>query len=203
MYMSDTATLFSKWQSWIDYDLLREIQDLIIFKHIADAFAASLKPFAGKEVDWSDLVLWMSVNYVANTASAIRRLLDQDRNSISLYRLLEDVKNHAALLTPENLSTYRGDIGPWQPPGGIEHALDSDLQLLSTKPQSIRSFVNKTIAHTDRHAHKITPPTYGDFNDAIHMLHRIYRTWALVVAGRGCQGDNPNPNDLLPMDPPD
>ena len=34
-------------------------------------------------------------------------------------------------------------------------------------------------------------------------IHGVYRKWALFLAGMGCQIDDPNPNDLLPSDPPD
>jgi hypothetical protein len=201
--MDNAAELFAKWQRWINNDLLRGFQNLFIFKHIADGFNESLQPLVGKETDFTDLVVWMSVNYVSNAVTAIRRLGDGSNDVISLHRLLDDVRKHSDVVTPENLSKYRGDIGPWKPKGSVAEALGEDLGLLGTSGDSTRKFVNKMIAHAADDAHTITPPTYGEINDTILTYHRIYRRWALFLAGRGCQTDEPNPNDLLARDPPD
>jgi hypothetical protein len=201
--VDNTAKLFSKWQGWINTELLRQFQEIIVFKRIADGFAASLKPLAGTEAEWGDLVLWMSVNYFASAASAIRRLDDRRTDTISLRRLLEDVKKHAAVVTQENLSAYRGEMKPGEPSISVQEALTYDLRLLSTSGKSIHKFVDKMIAHHADDAHKITVPTYQELNVAIHTFHCIYRKWALVLAGMNCQIKDPNPNDLLPMDSPD
>lgn len=201
--MDNAAELFRKWQGWINYDLLRSFQDIFIFNHIADGFNESLKPLTGTTPEWSDLVMWMSVNYIGNFALAIRRLGDHGKDTISLYRLLADVKKHAAVVTPENLAAYRGNIGPREPVENVEATLDSDMRSLVTSGDAIRMFVNKMVAHAAEDAHTITPPTYGQFNDAVRVFHGIYRKWALFLAGMSCQIDDPNPNDLLPSDPPE
>jgi hypothetical protein len=147
--------------------------------------------------------MWMSVNYIGNSALAIRRLVDHSPDTISLYRLLADVKSHAAVVTPANLTAYRCNIGSREPVENVEATLDSDMRLLDTSGDSIRKFVNKMVAHAAEDAHRITPPTYGEFDNAIHVFHGIYRKWAFFLAGMGCQIDDPNPDDLLPSDPPD
>lgn len=201
--MDNAAELFAKWKAWIDNELLREFQNLFIFKYIAKGFQESLQPWVGKETDYTDLVEWMSINYIANATTTIRRLGDKANDVISLHRLLADLKKHVDVVTPENLATYRGNIGPWTPSGTIEETLAEDLRLIVESEESIRKFVNKMIAHASVDAHTITPPTYGQFNDTALTFHRIYRRWALLIAGRSCQPDDPNPNDLLGMPPPD
>ena len=200
-----TERLFNKWRDWIKNDLLSQFQKIFHLKSIGDAFEATLQPFAGTEPEWCELVEWMAINYVGNMASAIRRLADKRSDVISLRRLLEDAKQNAALITPDNLSKYRGPIGPAGEPvrGSVEWALASDLKSLTTHGESITEFVNKMVAHHGIDAHKIAVPTYGDFRNAIDIFHRIYRKWALFLAGMPCQIDNPNPLELLPDDPPD
>jgi hypothetical protein len=201
--VDDTAKLFAKWKHWIDNELLRDFQNLFIFKYIANGFQQSLQPWVDKETDFTDLVMWISINYIANAATAIRRLGDKGDDVISLYKLLSDIKQHVDVVTPENLATYRGNIGPWTPNGTIEETLAEDLRLIVDSEESIRKFVNKMIAHASVDAHKITPPTYGQFNDTMLTFHRIYRRCALLIAGRSCQPDEPNPDDLLGMASPD
>ena len=199
--MDDAAILFAKWKQWIDNELLREFQNLFIFKFIAKGFQDSLQPWIGEETDFTDLVEWMSMNYIANATTTIRRLGDKANDVISLHRLLSDIQKHIDVLTPENLATYRGNIGPWTPSGTIAETLDEDLRLIVESENAIRLFVNKFIAHTAVDAHTITPPTYGQFNDTVLTFHRIYRKWALLIAGRPCQPDDPNPIDLFGKPP--
>jgi AbiU2 len=165
-----------------------------------------LQPVLGKDTDWGDLVLWMSVNHIAFTATAIRRLADKDKNSISLYRLLEDVRIHVDIVTADNLSKH---VKNWQdigPPGLLSHVAEMaevDLKLLVSSGDAVRLFVNKMIAHADINAHKITPPTYDEINETFLDFHRIYRKWALALAAVSCQTHDPNPADLVEMDLPD
>jgi hypothetical protein len=203
--MDITAELFSKWQGWIQKDLLRQFQNIFILKSVADGFEASLQPYVGTAPEWSDLVEWMSVNYIGNTASAIRRLDDHRQDTISLRRLLEDLKKHADVITPDNLAKYcKFEWPPGMPAKmTVEEAVAYDLDLLTEHGGCIRRFVNKMVAHHADDAHKITIPTYGDFRNAMHIFHCVYRKWALLLAGMGCQLENPNPYDLLPNDPPD
>ena len=107
------------------------ILNLFIFKHIADGFNESLQPLVGKETDFTDLVVWMSVNYVSNAVTAIRRLGDGSNDVISLHRLLDDVRKHSDVVTPENLSKYRGDIGPWKPKGSIAESCSTKTSVCS------------------------------------------------------------------------
>ena len=202
---SGTERLFGKWRDWIEKDLLSQFQKIIQLKSIEDAFEATLQPFAETEPEWGELVEWMAINYVGNMASAIRRLADKRTDVISLRRLLEDAKQNAAVITPDNLSKYRGPIGPAGEPvrGSVEEALASDLKLLTTNGESITEFVNKMVAHHGIDAHKIEVPTCGELRNAIEIFHHVYRKWALFLAGMPCQIDNPNPLELLPDDPPD
>lgn len=60
-----------------------------------------------------------------------------------------------------------------------------------------RNSVNKFVAHTDAHRHKIKQPTYRELDQAIAVVHKLYRKYALLLAGKSYQLDNPNPSDLI------
>jgi hypothetical protein len=141
--------LFGTWRDWIENDLQSQFQKIFQLKSIGDAFEATLQPFAETEPEWAELVEWMAINYVGNMASAIRRLADKRTDVISLRRLLEDAKQNAAVITPDNLLKYRGPIAPAGEPvrGSVEEALASDLKSLNTNGECITEFVNKMVAH--------------------------------------------------------
>jgi AbiU2 len=201
--MDSIEQLFRKWQGWLNGDLLWQVQNLIVDRHFAKGFQQSLKPYGGREVPWADLVFWMSRNHIANMGTAIRRLGDTGKDVVSLHRLLEDVKRHADVVTIENLHRYRGEIRFEVGVMDVAKALDDDLKVVKEKGEKIKVFVNKNIAHNVENSTKVVQPTYGEFEEAVNAYHWIYRKWALLLAGSNCQIDNPNPNDLLPMDLPD
>jgi hypothetical protein len=222
--MSDTDSLFQKWKGWVEGDLRYQFENLIHSHRIAEEFNESLKPFTGQEAG-ADLVMWMLTNYVVSICLAIRRLDDRGKRSISLRTLLDDLRDHADVLTEDNLERHHGGrIAPCltaeeilyyrqdepsslgESPSetlSVESALDYDLALLGKFGDTIRLFVNKFLAHHDANAHHISLPTYGEVEDAINCFHFLYRKWGLILAGISCQLDNPNPLDLLPMAPRD
>jgi hypothetical protein len=201
--MDQTAALFEKWQGWLKNDLLQQFQDLIIDQMIADALRKSLGPFAGQE-EGADIVLWIARGHIANICLAIRRLNDKDKQSISLRRLLENLKANAFMLTEDNLVKFRG--GELCPSGeettqaNIESDLTFDIDMLKKYGDKVHEFADKYLAHHDKNAHKIELPTWGDIREAVRCYHYLYRKWGLIVAGMSCQLDDPNPLDLLPSD---
>ena len=201
--MDRVEQLFRKWQGWLKGDLLLQVQNLIRDRHVANGFRQSLSPYGGREVSWADLVCWMSKNHITSMGTAIRRLADAAQDVVSLRRLLEDVKDHADVVTVENLRRYRGEIRFEKEVVNVADAVDDDIAVVKEKGEKIKKFVDKHIAHHVEKTAKVVQPSYQEFEEAVNAYHRIYRKWALLLAGLNCQISDPNPNDLLPMDLPD
>jgi hypothetical protein len=203
--MDQTASLFAKWQRWIE-DLKRPFHDLIIFKRIADGFVNSLLPHEGKARKPNDVQLWMLINYVERTASAIRRLSDYDKrnNVVSLRNLLENMKTSAVVITPNNVSKYCPHITiDGKPTMTVKDALDGDIALIRSQTKPVHNFVDTMIAHDDPKSSAIIPAGLHDLDIAIDMLHKVYRKWAKFLTGLPCNLDDPNPIDMLIGEPPE
>ena len=199
--MSDQEirNLFAKWRSWLENELLGQMQNLIIDRRIFLAFRRSVVPFVGRE--GAEIAEWIARNYVANVCTTIRRLGDRHDITISLRKLLEGLHKHADLLTAENFEKYTGierDLGIAS--GEIPGVIGKDLEAIDRCSSVIKAFVDITIAHTDKKHNNITLATFGDAELAFERFHFIYRRYAWWLIGTAWQPDDPNPDDLSPPD---
>jgi hypothetical protein len=187
---------FKKWVGWIQGELLVQMQDIILDEYMFRCFENSLKPYTGRETE-SDIIWWISKNHVSNICLAIRRLDDHDSRTISLRRLLIDMRDSAHIITVGNLEKYCGIKGrPASDQANARPAIEHDLLILDNFGQQIREFVNTSIAHRDSNPVEI--PTFGVLREAIDCYHTIYRKWAYILTGMSLQPDMLNPMNLVP-----
>jgi hypothetical protein len=132
---------------------------------------------------------------------------------ISLIILLREIQNHASLFTRSRLRNIyvranqsrpkvfeqvadrdfnevaKNARAPFLPPRRV----DEDLKAISRATRSIERFVDKTIAHHERHRRRVGRPIrYGEIDRAIDVLLDCFRRYSLFVAGRWC---NPEIDD--------
>jgi len=202
----DSEGRFQQWRRWLEEDLLHQIEDILLDRRIFDAFRESVQPYV-EQTRGGEIAEWIARNYTASACSAIRRLGDKDTRSVSLRRLFEEMKLYSHILTRSNLDVFVHEMGRTldQIAGdGVDKVpvsvIDSDLDSLHIECETLNRFVNKFVAHNDAHRHKIKQPTYWELDNAIAVVHKLYRKYALLLAGRSCQLDNPNPADLIPGD---
>ena len=117
------------------------------------------------------------------------------------------MKLYSHILTRSNLDAFVHEMGRTldQIAGyGVAEVpvsmIDSDLVSLHKECETLNRFVNKFVAHNDAHRHKIKQPTYWELDNAIAVVHKLYRKYALLLAGKSCRIDNPNPADLIAGD---
>ena len=202
----DSEGRFLRWCRWLEEDLLHQIEDLLLDSHIFDAYRESVQPYVG-QTRGGEIAEWIARNYSASACSAIRRLGDEDTRSVSLRRLFEEMKLYSHILTRSNFDAFVCEMNRTldQIAGdGVDKVpvsmIDSDLKSLHKESKRLNSFVNKFIAHSDSDRHKIKQPTYSELDNAIAVIHKLYRKYALLLAGMSCQLDDPNPADLIPGD---
>lgn len=199
----DAGGRFRRWRRWLEEDLLRQIVDLLLDRRFFNAFRESLQPYVG-QTRGGEIAKWIARNYAANACSAIRRLGDEDTRSVSLRRLFEEMKLYSHILMRLDIDPIVGDKGRTFDKIAGEGAtylpaslIDSDLASLRDGCETLNTFVNKFIAHHDADQHTITLPMYWELDNAIDVVHRLYRKYALLLAGKSCQLDRPNPDDLI------
>jgi hypothetical protein len=200
--MDKPERLFRKWQGWIKPTLLADFQRLLHDQRIFNAYLESLNPYVGRK-EGAEIAEWIGLNYFGATCIALRRLDDADNRTISLRRLLADLRANARLLTSENLAKYNPRFRSIpdekrSPEIEMEKVLAKEIGLLDQFGGQIRVFVNKMVAHRDSDASEIAIPNIGGIEKAIFCYHALFRKYAFIIAGIPCDFNNPNPLDLLP-----
>ncbi len=185
------AYRFRKWNRWLDV-IYADIQSLLVNRHIFQEVQAIIKANPKLQVP-SSFYEWMGVNHAASIAVGIRRQLDMDSRSVSLVRLLMELKRYPEVITRRRfVALYKGHPVAAQfahrdfdgvagygrsyaSPGMVR----SDLARLKQIGQRLRRFVNKRIAHLDRRKYK-NPPTYQEVDECLEVMETFLRKYVLM-----------------------
>src|SRR5262245_8491069 len=108
-----SAALFRKWRTWLERIEHEQLLDLLLNRRVFAQMNECAAPYVGT-YKAADLNRWMTQNYVAFAATAIRRMMERSRNqwtSISLRILLDDMAANDSLLTRARYRRlYRGSV---------------------------------------------------------------------------------------------
>jgi len=99
---------FQRWQQWIE-EICDQVAYLFVFRHIYKVVRqiVASNPHLRKEpnIFW----WWLDYAYATTMLMGLRRLGDRSKEVISLYRLLDDIRNHPKVLSRERyLRFYEG-----------------------------------------------------------------------------------------------
>ncbi len=144
-------------------------------------------------------IFWMWENYLYNAAIRVRRFVDKDTRSVSLYLLLKDIKENNEILSRERYTalfkgtSYADDFdyinrGFDELVGeGKEHIepadVEDDINKLIKRTEVLTTYVNKTVAHLDKENLE-TLPTIKDLDDSIDLIVKlVQKYYAILHAG--------------------
>jgi hypothetical protein len=137
---------------------------------------------------------WIKLNYVESTFVGIRKLMDHDKRSISLYHLLKELEANPQVITREShLSFYSkqnkiiGNKCFDRIAGSGSNKLSkrvpqNDLKQLKNAEDKIRKIVNQKIAHLDRKNLKRKYPTFHEVVDVISLFEKIFLKYQLLLS---------------------
>ena len=214
--MSTSGQLFRKWGDWlnrIDEDLL---QELLINHHYFEQFREVIKPYKGS-CHKAELATWITQGQLAFLCTAIRRMTEKQqeqksqkkkeqkrqkksdpRRIISLWKLLDDLANHADLLTRERFrQLYPNSVGSkfadrdfdkiaGKGVGSLTKAkIEADIAEMKSSVESVKRLTDKVIAHTEQNRSIIgLPSTYGELHRLVLWLKKLYGKYHLLIKAR-------------------
>jgi len=138
---------------------------------------------------------WIVDNYVDATAIGIRRMCDRRFESLSMWHLIHDVTvNHRAVTRASYVHRFPAEgkaaghcgfdslagVGAEFLPRCIP---ESDLARLQRSETSIRTLVNKRIAHLDRSNRTRQWPYFRDLGESIELLGVLYFKYQRILTG--------------------
>lgn len=151
--------------------------------------------------------------YADAAASAIRRLADgsTDRNSISLRRVIADIRANPSVMTRDryvSLFDEPGVIDPirkrapkefdehWGDSGGRirPDLLDALDKTVAADTKRVAGWVDRTVAHIDKRGVS-DPPTFADLDAAIDSVGNVLRKLLLLLTAENWIAMTPTPQD--------
>ncbi|MEE8186120.1 MAG: hypothetical protein V3T99_00475 [Nitrososphaerales archaeon] len=180
-----------KWIRWIKA-INDEIQKMKLYRYIFWEVQGIIKnnvklhkPSAFKE--------FLAHNYGIHILMMIRRQCKSDKQSISVRRLLEEMKRSPEIVTRdyfvslykpstrelgnEHFDSYAGQNKDYVSPESIE----KDLADLKSQLQKCEKFADRTIAHIDIRKGSAIIPTFADLDRAIDFLVNICNNYHVLL----------------------
>jgi hypothetical protein len=205
--MKDKFEKWIKWSDAIQADLRSTVILNLIYHDLADIVKANDALPQENPLYW-----YLSVQHAQSIAMAVRRQVKNQRDSISLIGLLEDVRDNANLITRSRtlsgidrafvprFATAFDDISQ----GGdtlSEEVISKDIAEVRNAAAILEEYADRVVAHLDKRQPK-SWPMYDDLHGALETLERVLYRYRFVITGSlgGSLREGYNPNDhRLPL----
>lgn len=209
MNPKEQTNLRRKWRRWHNI-----IQDQIVWLTVSQFFHEQMTKNI-KSTESGDFKNWLTDNYFLSAGVIIRQMLEKKQkryNTISLHRLLEDIKEHYGafprryfykrmryaesplyeIYVNEELEEFAGSGDCVDP-----KKINKDLKELEKRLRPIATWTNKKVVHTELMRFSIKYPTVTDIGNAIHYLGQLASKYnRLLNAPNGNRVDNLLPTNL-------
>lgn len=186
----DRRTRALGWLKVIYADVQHLIVDHHIFWEVQDIIKAN--PTLAKTP--SHFFQWMGTNFIAAEAVGVRRQGDPDKHAVSLRRLLEELKQSPHLFSrsyflslygahhPRDLAERDYDNVAGRGRNELDPArIQQDIDVLISKSDAIRHYVNKRIAHYDFRGMAKPRPTFNDLKDSLDHLESLVKKYYFAM----------------------
>jgi hypothetical protein len=196
--MSAEDDLHAKWLKW-----LKQVQDethtLWLYRDYYRGLAEMTQ--ANDDIPPSTFFDALGVWYAAAQMTGVRRQLDRDKRSVSLWRLLTDIADHPEVMrrerhvalwledavddidrelrTAEANKNYDKFAGPGDDQIAPERTLE-DRERLEHLAEPVTVFVNKRVAHSDEE-NLPAAPTYGELDAAVDELGELLKKYVSLL----------------------
>lgn len=174
----------ARWETWIG-NVSADILDLTFNEKVYSSLMQIIT--SNPELpQQSRLYLWLDRAYVLQAAMGIRRQVSRDPRDVSLGRVLGDLLEHRARITPELIYDHarrtRPQVAELRREAAEETLLllgnvEADVESLNEAAHSIVTAATKRMAHLDQDVADGKPlamSTYGDLTLCVTMLQELW-----------------------------
>ena len=182
--MNNHDAVFAEWNGWLEA-MKNEVTNLFVERHIFWEVRKIIEANPAIQVS-STFYEWMGSVYAAYASIGLRRQIDKDERSISLRRLLEQIKDQPEVLSrtryvalwddpvvrkrfaDEAFDRFAGSGKPHIDPAMVEE----DCSQLVKMIDGVKGYVDKRVAHYDREG-PTTVPTFADLNECLDFVEDL------------------------------
>lgn len=177
-----------KWRRWLK-PIYNDIVSLLMNRDTFWGIQEIIKSNVYSKIETRGHVYeYIGHTYVAYMAMGIRRQIKQDKDSISLLRLLTEIKENPQILSREyyvglykgsNVAEFAGDF--FDPLSGKYKAhispdmVGSDIEKLREIVSKVEAFADRRIAHHDTREPDL--PRFKDMDESLGALEEMYKKY--------------------------
>jgi AbiU2 len=178
-----------KWQRWLK-QIEGDISHILGSRQIYKSYGVIVKSNQVIHNQGNVFHSWVVNNYVTTVSMAVRRQLDTDSDTISLARLISDIRDNPKCLTRSwYVEYYKNSIEGYGDQmfneyAGLGECIDisvteSDLALLLEAGKDISKLANRSFAHKSTR----TKPkmTFDDVDMCIESIKKIAQKYILLL----------------------
>lgn len=189
----DIFNMWIEWANKIQSDLTQIINNKQIYNYFIEIANTNLKHI--KKYKGILFCNFVRECYAAQAAMGIRRHAKIDNDSISLMKLLEQIKKCAKQFTYDfylgqhPISGYEWQKQTFQKFSEndkfiSENMIDKDMGELREISRNVTDFVDRTMAHLDKRSYK-QEATYDDLEQAIASLNKLACKYITFITAKG------------------
>ena len=187
---------YNKWVRWIE-TICAEIEHLCYLKHIFSEVQAIIhaNPNLPRGNSFYE---FLNHGYTASGVMGVRRQVKQQKDSISLASLLNDIQDNPQIISLQKFKSLYGesifdremaesDFNGFKAPDA-DHVnpdmVNQDLSSLMISVQGCEKFADRKLAHSD--SQTVEPhPTFNDLHACIDLIEELALKYRLILTAKG------------------
>jgi len=144
---------------------------------------------------------WMGSTFVHSTALAIRRQLDKDENSVSLYRFLLELQKFPELISrayhrslynrpeypderAEHMANYTYNRSVGENADELDvNAIQQEIDSLRAVSERVHHYADRVVAHYDARGLQQQTPNFTDLSECLTVLEKLVLRYVLLLNG--------------------
>jgi len=192
--MNKKEQLCQKWKSWLD-EIGNELGWLLTGRDFFWRLQKIVESNKNIQLP-AELHNWIADNYVAKVTTGIVRMTDHHKGTISLYWLIKGIENNPDVITREYfMSQWHNEF--LKKMGTADRTFDMfakvgeqrvdperlmmDLRNLDEQTCFVKDFRDQWVAHFDSKRKIERMPTFGDVDDALDTIDRVWCKYSLLL----------------------
>jgi hypothetical protein len=196
--MIDHDQEWKRWRSWLGEEpkglnIYSEMVEMLGFRAVWRGFAIVYNRAPEEARSNATFLWWVNWNYARGMGSSIRRQVDAGPDVISLGRLMERIWRYPTVLSRERFLALR-DVDDRAPADRwFSEELGSgdfinpeipaaDTERLRSETAEVRRWVNKAVAHSDRHRPP-GAPVFKEIHHCLDVTFELFQKYMLLIRG--------------------
>jgi hypothetical protein len=189
------------WRTWLGDEpkgetIYAQVVEMMAYRQTWDVFADVYNNAPPVVQDDATFLLWFRLGFARSQALGVRRMADRSSEVVSLARLIDNVWRYPWVLTRDRYVAMQGtddDIvrmanGWFDSMAGTGHYMDPriparDFDDLQAKTESVRRWVNTSVAHLTRKAKPKDAPPLQDVHDAVDTVADLFVKYNQLIRG--------------------